>query len=171
MNPRSCINHTKVLITSRTLAQYQLANCKTHVNIRPYTHANRLKPYFHPCDRKYSTLEQEDGPDTSHQGTDPTPQNQDLLPRTNDVPANDPTLAQKANDDADSSSDQNEEIEVSEIIKAGKVDSRKVYQVKVKDKSGSIWLYAEDVPDVMKRNFHIHKTQAGKRRKRRRKTP
>ena len=147
---------------------YQLRDAKTHTVLRPYVHANRLKPYTHPQERQYIRMDQ-DPPDNEEQQPEPEDQRTDDPPIPDNPPATNPNLTQPDPDD-NLPSDTPVDAEITKILKATKYQGKRIYRVKLKDKSESTWVYAEQVPEELKRTFHINKTQGGKKRKRRKQT-
>ena len=145
---------------------YKLRDAKSHKQLTSYVHGNRLKPYFAPDDRQYANKDVKDQPvqDLATDLVHPA----DTPPATNPPPASPSPDSQSPDDQSNEDSDK--QVEVVKIIKAGTAQNRKAYMVNLLNRSGSIWLYAEDVPEALKRNFHINKTQAGKKRKRHKKT-
>ena len=141
------------------LPTYKLRDAKSHVSLQSYVHANRLKPYSHPCDRKYTHIDQNDPPEDVEVDTP------SVVPELRD-----PDPIQPPADSATNSIDESDrDVEITDIVKAGKYQNRRAYQVRVRDKPGTIWLYDEDVPEVLKRLFHIDKTLSGKRKRKQRK--
>ena len=147
---------------------YQLRDAKTHTVLRPYVHANRLKPYSHPQERQYNNMEQ-DQPDNVEQQPEPEDQSTDDPPMPDNPPATNPNSTQPDPDD-NLPSDLPVDAEITKIIKATNYQGKKMYRVKLKDKSESTWVYAEQVPEELKSTFHINKTQDEKNHKRRKQT-
>ena len=103
--------------------------------------AETLKPYSHPQERQYNNMEQ-DQPDNIEQQPEPEDQSTDDPPMPDNPPARNPNSTQPDPDD-NLPSDLPVDAEITKIIKATNYQGKKMYQVKLKDKSESTWVYAE----------------------------
>ena len=153
---------------------YKLRDMNTHKAIKNVVHSDRLKPYYNPAHRPTNIPEayirqppepielEDDEPEQNAQtqGAQKRVENQEKNQRQDihkekqktTVPAEDP-----------------KDWEPEKIIKGSNYRGRLVYKVKFKDrKNGSSkteWVYADNLPLEMRKDFHIKYTFSGKCRK------
>lgn len=167
---------------------YKLRRCSTNAAIKSMINANRLKPYHSPDLRRNldSTAEDEVRPSQPRQ-----PPNFQTTPV---VPVQNPMADSQANNDPDtepvpdsqmstptntqgddtampethSGTDSNDIYFIDQLLRMRTKDKEKQYLVKWQGYSERTWEPASNIPSEIIREFHIQKTQKGKKRKRKR---
>lgn len=132
---------------------YHLRDLRTHKAVKSTVHPNRLKPYFSPYERptnvpiELATGEVEnlelERDDLSGESTS-APQSQSQEVRSDDW-------------------------ELAKILKACRYRDRLMYQARYRShnigNTKSVWVYENDLPEELRKEFHIKYTFSGKRRK------
>ena len=136
---------------------YKLRDARTHKLSNSFIHANRLKPYSPPEDRRYTVIPEDPIP------PDPRPSSPPINPAPSDISM---VPQPSTSETPDASETDSEPPQVEQIIKASGPCNKRQFKVKIVGRSKRMWLNEEDVPEVLKREFYVNKTLSGKRRKR-----
>ncbi len=152
---------------------FRLRSCENNQLLPHSVHASRLKPYFYPA---YRTLT---GPVSFQPLTDAAgmQENQDSRTGNNSDSQHAPMhdAEQAAPSQANMPASQMPESQVSNTQDCQEIDSllrcsnykgERLYLVRFKGQKRSTWVKAEDIPPNLREEFHVRKTQSGKRRKR-----
>lgn len=135
---------------------YQLHKCGTNKKMNALVHANRLKSYKDPDMREQyfpkqgeNAASQQDEEPVVHQQLDPEPR--DITDSQTDSSAEPAT----------------EWGVVKKLLAYSRYRGRHLYKVQWEDSKQTTWEPKENLPAFMVRDFHVHRTQRGKARKRR----
>ena len=162
-------------ITEKTgPTNYRLRDLSTHKAIKNVVHSDRLKPYYNPALRPTNIpeaylrqlpepLELEEDDKSKLQGpAEQRNKNTEEMKRTEDIQNNTQPKTIAPPDDP-------KDWEIEKILKGSYYRGRMVYKVKYRNKknenSKTEWVYAEDLPVELRKDFHIKYTFSGKRRK------
>ncbi len=120
-------------------------------------HPNRLKPYFSPFERPTNV--------PVELATEPVENLEMELEDQSDQP----TVSNRPTPTPESQEVKSDDWELEKIMKACRYRDRLMYQAKYKSLTAgnmkSVWVYENDIPEEMRKDFHIKYTFSGKRRK------
>ncbi|MES9881967.1 MAG: reverse transcriptase domain-containing protein [Sedimenticola sp.] len=136
---------------------YQLRDLRTHKAMKSTVHPNRLKPYFSPFERPTNV--------PVELATEPVENLEMELEDQSDQP----TVSKHPTPTPESQEVKSDDWELEKIMKACRYRDRLMYQAKYKSLTAgnmkSVWVYENDIPEEMRKDFHIKYTFSGKRRK------
>ncbi|KAK6167369.1 hypothetical protein SNE40_021414 [Patella caerulea] len=142
---------------------YKLRRCSDDKPLKYLTNANRLKKYFDPATRPTNV------PIESEEELNPEEleEEQDTEQKSTDEATDDSlqSNSQQQTQSQVSKSKMLSEAQIVKIIKAAQFQGRKSYLIKLIDGSTQ-WQFTEQIPEKLRKEFHITRNEAGKKRKR-----
>ena len=167
-------------ITEKTgPTNYRLRDLSTHKAVKNVVHSDRLKPYYSPALRPTNIpeayLRQPPEPielevDVEVERMRPAEQKQMENRKQKEKQEQKQDIHQETETKTTTPADDPNDWEIVKILKGSYYRGRMVYKVKYRNKknesSKTEWVYAEDLPVELRKDFHIKYTFSGKCRKR-----
>ena len=147
---------------------YRLVHCQTHKPMKSLINAQHLRLYHDP--RPYRSQEENQTPqpnrnvdqaDGDTQDEMPNPPANERIEEVDDIPFNE--------SDTESEKEEPEMYDVERLLGKKTINGKVHYKCKWTDGSPSTWEPEENITEKLIQEYHIHYTQQGKRRKKRRK--
>ena len=160
---------------------YKLRDLSTQKAIRNNVHSDRLKPYYNPALRPTNIpeafarqqpepleLEDDDEAIELNRPTDSQP-DQNVQNAQQAKEEKKKNLQKETTDQTIASTDESKNWELEKVLKGSYFRGCTVYKVRYRNKddgnSKTEWVYANDLPVEVRKDFHIKYTFSGKRRK------
>ena len=173
---------------------YKLRRCSTHKELTSPVHANRLKIYHNPEHRRQLDPPLNNPPDDNHipsqennndnnnndneqlvapnQHEVNQPQTQPKVSQpTTETEVNQPPNTQDAQPSQQGTQDDNRQWYVEKLLRYKREHGKRIFLVKWFDSNVKSWEPEENISETLIREYHVNKTQTGRKRKTKRGRP